>query len=210
MNANSKPKRKPRAASRPHEEPSSPGPIVDKEVFVLLFPLSVRLPLSPVHIPDSSHQLEKHLERIDHLAGWSKFEMDQGNFGPFAQWMYNIGLVFNVRFTGREQANLLHWKLFNEKIMQGIDSLPGDIRLPPRPSRMSDSLNTTLWTFGICPTRATKGQSGHRTLQLTTGASLYVGDWTVHNLLEKYSTENPICGPDSTLIPHQLIVIGVL
>lgn len=152
MNGTSKPKRKPRAASRPHEEPSSPGPVVDKEVSVMLFPLSVRLPLSPVHIPDSSHQLEKHPERIDHLAGRSKFKMDQGNFGPFAQWMYNIGLVFNVRFTGREQADLLHWKLFDEKIVQGIDSLPGDIRLPPRPSRMSDSLNSTLWTIGICPT----------------------------------------------------------
>lgn len=136
--------------------------------------------------------------------------MDQGSFGAFAQWTYDIGLVFNVRFTKNEQADPLSWRLFDQKIMQGVDFLPGGIQLPPRPARIAASLNTTLWTFGKCSGRATKGQPGRRTLQFVPATSLYVGDWTLDNLLTEYAVSNPISGPDDNPVPRQLIVIGVL
>lgn len=47
MNATSKSKRKPPAAVRLREEPSSPSPVVDREFSVMFFPLNVHSPQPP-------------------------------------------------------------------------------------------------------------------------------------------------------------------
>jgi hypothetical protein len=137
--------------------------------------------------------------------------MDDGKFGEFAQWMSDAGLVFDIGFTEEEQSEeRLSWTVFDEKIMQGLQSLPGGIQLPPRPARISFSINSTLWKLGKCSVRATRRHTGRKTLQVGSAADLYVGDWTIDNLLTEHAVANPISGPENTPVPRQLIVIGVL
>ena len=128
--------------------------------------------------------------------------MDDGKFGEFAQWMSNAGLVFDIGFTEEEQSEeRLSWTVFDEKIMQGLQSLPGGIQLPPRPARISFSINSTLWKLGKCSVRATRLHTSRKTLQVGSAANLY---------LTKHAVANPISGPENTPVPRQLIVIGVL
>ncbi|HEX3642143.1 MAG TPA: hypothetical protein VHV10_12705, partial [Ktedonobacteraceae bacterium] len=66
------------------------------------------------------------------------------------------------------------------------------------------------WKLGKCSVWATRHQAGRKTLQLSSAADLYVGDWTIDNLLREHAVANPISGPENTPVPCQLIVIGVL
>lgn len=154
--------------------------------------------------------MEKYPECIEYLAGPCAFEMDSGNFGPFAQWMFDIGLVFDIKFDKEEQTEPLSWKSFDGKILQALDVLPGEIQLPPKPDKIRPSLNSTLWTFSKCVSQAKKRQPGHRTIRLVPATTLSVRDWSVDRLMTEYSVANPISGLDDAPVPRQLIIIGVL
>ena len=50
-------------------------------------------------------------------------------FGTFAQKMFNAGLVFNLEFT-EDELDQPSWRLIDQKIMDGINALPGRPKLP--------------------------------------------------------------------------------
>lgn len=122
--------------------------------------------------------------------------------------MFDLGLVFNVRFDEEELRQLPSWSLFNQKITDGVNSLPGRIMLPPRPSNMNDSVNATLWTFVKCFSQAVRGQKGRRSYSLVPPEPTPTYRWTLDLLREEFAVLNPISGLDDTPVPQQLVIIG--
>ena len=92
--------------------------------------------------------------------------MKSGNFGTFAQWMFDAGLVFDIKFEEDEVEKLPSWSLFDRKIMDGLSSLAARIQLPPRLPKFGESVNTTLWTFVSCPIQSIRGQFGRQSYHL--------------------------------------------
>ncbi|KAF9785059.1 hypothetical protein BJ322DRAFT_1020665 [Thelephora terrestris] len=186
-----KTKRKTQVA-RAYEEPSASNP-VDRNVSVLFFPLNIS------QFPDSIKELQ---------PGIPRFEISNGTFGPFAQRMFDIGLVFHLRFTDDEllQSN---WSLFDRKITDGISSLPARIQLPPRPANQPPSANSTCWTFVKCGIKPARGRSDKRYI-LVHPEHISSSQWTLDYLRGSLAVTNPISGPDEDLIPDRLIVIGSL
>lgn len=205
-----KPRRKTQVATAREEPTSHP---LDREVAVLLFPLNVwdilfaSILLS--HIPHPSHQISDLPECIEHLGAPPSFNIDCGSFGVFAQWMFDIGLVFDLRFTEDELLQPPSWVLFDQKIMDGVASLPARIRLPLRPSHVSASANGTLWTFVKCFTRAVRNQCGRKKYHLTPPPTITTTQWTLDHLTNELSVPNPISGPDDASVPQNLVIIGV-
>ena len=73
--------------------------------------------------------------------------MDCSEFGPFAQRMLDLGLVFNITFTEGELAELrahANWAMFDRKFMDGISTLPAGLELPPWPLNIRPSVS------GVC------------------------------------------------------------
>jgi hypothetical protein len=68
---------------------------------------------------------------LEHLAEDPTFSLDPGNLGPFAQWMSDMGLVFDIQFTEDELEQLPDWNIFDGKFMDRISSLPAVFELPP-------------------------------------------------------------------------------
>lgn len=123
--------------------------------------------------------------------------------------MFDIGLVFNLSFTEAELLQPPSWVSFDQKIMDGVASLPARIRLPPRPSHASASANGTLWTFVKCFLRAVRGQHGRKKYHLTPPPTITAAQWTLDHLTKELSVPNPISGLDDASVPQNLIVIGV-
>jgi hypothetical protein len=136
--------------------------------------------------------------------------MDQGSFGAFAQQMCDVGLVFNIRFSEEELLQLPSWRLFNGKITDGVSSLPGRINLPARPPGVSESVNSTVWTFVRCFSQTVRGRSGRQKYHLVPPNPMPTSKWTLNFLVKEFSVINPISGPDDTPVPQDLIIIGGL
>jgi hypothetical protein len=146
---------------------------------------------------------------LGHLAINPSFSMDSADFGTFAQQMFDLGLVFDIKFTEDELQRLPSWSTFDKKITDGILSLPAGIELPPRPPKLSNSVNSTLWTFVNCPLQTVRGKYGRKVLNLVLPMATPTTKWTLDLLTEDFSVENPISRPDNTPMPQRLIVIGV-
>ena len=138
--------------------------------------------------------------------------MDCSEFGPFAQRMLDLGLVFNITFTEGELAELrahANWAMFDRKFMDGISTLPAGLELPPWPLNIQPSVNATLWTLVKCNNQAKRGQPGLRVFHLghppgVVGMPMYMLD----KLIQELTIPNPISYPDDTPVPHNLVIIG--
>lgn len=131
------------------------------------------------------------------------------NFGSFAQRMFDAGLVFNIQFTEAELGQLPRWDLFDHKIMDQITSLPGKLELPPRPSNVSRSANTTLWTFIKCHVRAQRNNFGCKLIHLNPpSATITPLMYTLETLIDELAMENPISCSDDVPVTKYLIIIG--
>ena len=135
--------------------------------------------------------------------------MDSGSFGVFAQRMFDLGLVFDVRFTKDEIAQLPSWCMFDRKVMDGVSSLPGKIELPPRPSTTSESMNGTLWTFVTRVMKTVRKQPGRQKYHLVPPKDTPTARWTLDVLMGEFSVPNPISGLDDNPVPQNLIIIGL-
>ena len=136
--------------------------------------------------------------------------MDMENFGLFAQRMFSAGLVFNIEFTDAELAKLPDWEMFNQKIMDGISTLPAAPELPPPPPNMPGlSVNTTLWSFVGCHCRPTRNHPGRRSLHLNPPANPITQTmFTLEELSRTLGINNPISLPGDTPVPERLLVVG--
>lgn len=147
---------------------------------------------------------------IEHLVGDPQFNMDVGSFGPFAQRMFDTGLVFNIEFTEDELGLLPRWNLFDRKIMDKISTLPAKLQLPSRPINVLSSVNTTLWSFVKCHSQAQRGHYGRRLYHLNPPlVPITPHTFTLETLIKELAMPNPISCPDDTPIPQHLIIIGV-
>jgi len=123
--------------------------------------------------------------------------------------MFDLGLVFDIRFTEDEIQQLPNWRLFDRKVMDGVLSLPGEIELPPRPLNMSESMNGILWSFVTCSTKAVRNQPGRRKYYLAPPGPTPMARWTLDLLIGEFSLPNPISGLDDNPVPQNLIIIGL-
>ena len=142
------------------------------------------------------------------MGGKISFDMDSGSFGIFAQRMFDVGLVFNIDFTDDELLQLPNWRLFNQKIMAGVSSLPANINLPPPARKLSESVNHTLWAFVKHLSRPVQNQPGTKKHHLVGGEPIPTAKWTLDHLMREFSIPNPISGPDAIPVPQRLIIIG--
>jgi hypothetical protein len=125
--------------------------------------------------------------------------------------MFDIGLVFDIRFTEDELEQLPRWNLFDRKITDGISALSAMLKLPSRPSAMQDSANSTLWSFVQCDQQALRGQYGRWVYHLNLPGPITASEYTLEALIQRFGIPNPISSPDDTLAPpQQLIIIGAL
>jgi len=135
--------------------------------------------------------------------------MDVASFGSFAQRMFDAGLVFNIRFTEDELGQLPRWSLFDRKIMDQVTSLPGELKLPPRPSNVSSSANTTLWTFIKCHLQTQRNNYGCKVIHLNPpSATITPSMYTLETLIRELAMPNPISCSDDVLVTDNLIIIG--
>jgi hypothetical protein len=204
-------KKKKTQAAKAREALRSPEPI-DTDVSIILFPLSVKIfclrqPSARTFlIPCQVSQLPSSLGCYGKSP---EFSMDSGSFGAFAQRMFDLGLVFDVRFTKDEIEQLPSWRLFDRKIMDGVSSLPGKIELPPRPLTTSESVNGTLWAFVDCMAKTVRKQPGRQKYHLVPPKKpTPTARWTLDVLLKEFSVPNPISGLDDNPVPQSLIIIG--
>jgi hypothetical protein len=124
--------------------------------------------------------------------------------------MFDVGLVFNIRYTQDELEGRPSWTLFNKKITDGLASLPAEIQLPPRPASVSESVNTILWTFVEVMIQAVRNHPGRKKFHLVPPQSTPTRKWTLQMLTKEFSVENPISGLEDAPVPQRLIIIGVL
>jgi hypothetical protein len=121
--------------------------------------------------------------------------------------MFRIGLVFSMKFTEAELGGPASWSLFDKKIMEGIRSLPGNLKLPHGCSTAQPSANDTLWTLVKCHEHAVRGQ-GRRAFQFNLPQPMPVTSYTLETIIDQFAVDNPISGPDDSPIPPNLLVIG--
>lgn len=156
------------------------------------------------------YQICEHPPSIEHLICDPRFNMDAGSFGPFAQRMFNAGLVFNIQFTEDELRQLPCWSLFDCKIMDQITTLPGRLELPPRPSNVPSSANATLWTFIKGHTQTQRNNFGRRVIHLNPPAvPITPTMYTLETLIHELAMPNPISCPDDVPLAKHLIIIGM-
>ena len=135
--------------------------------------------------------------------------MAAGSFGPFAQRMFDAGLVFNIQFTDDELEQLPRWNLLDRKIMDQIATLSSRPELPPRPPNTPTSVNATLWTFIKCHTQNKRNNPGRPLIHLNPPADpITPSMYTLDSLTNKLGMSNPISSPDDTPLAKKLIVIG--
>jgi hypothetical protein len=132
--------------------------------------------------------------------------MDPGNFGSFAQQMFNAGLVFNITFTGEEVQQIPRWNSFDEKIMAGISTLAPEIELPPRPPKVQPSANATLWIF--LKFHPKMHRSSNNRSHYLSPPPIAPQMYTPETLIDKIAEPNPISTPDNAPCPQHLIIIG--
>lgn len=124
--------------------------------------------------------------------------------------MFNAGLVFNLEFA-EDELDQPSWRLIDQKIMEGINTIPGGLNLPLRPSNTPMSANDTLWTFVQCHKRATRGHCGRRSMYLIPPTEpITLSMYKLETLIQQLAMPNPISCPDDTPIPEHLIIIGAL
>lgn len=137
--------------------------------------------------------------------------MAAASFGPFAQRMFDAGLVFNIQFTDEELAQLPRWSIFDHKIMDQIATLSSRPELPPRPPNTPISANATLWTFIKCHTQNKRNSPGRPLIHLNPPADpITPSMYTLQNLANKLGMLNPISPPDDTPLAKKLVIIGKL
>ena len=123
--------------------------------------------------------------------------------------MFNAGLVFSLEFA-EDELDQPHWRLLDQKIMDGINALPGRLNLPLRLSNTPMSANDTLWTFVQCHKRAARRHCGHRLMYLVPPTEpITLSMYKLETLIQVLATPNPISCPDDTPIPENLIIIGM-
>src|ERR1700753_97387 len=157
-----------------------------------------------------SYQISGLPPALQTLGENPSFRMEVGDFGIFAQQMFDMGLVFNVEFTEAELGQLPSWSLFDHKITDGISSLRGKPGLPSRPQNMQGSANTTLWSFVKRHSQKQRGKSGRESYHLNPTTPITTSMWTLDFLIQEFAMLNPISGPDDTPMPQHLIIIGKL
>jgi hypothetical protein len=139
--------------------------------------------------------------------------MDMSSFALFAQRMFDIGLVFNIEFTEEELGQLNQqprWSLFDRKIMDGISNLPAGLNLPPRPTNIPISANSTLWSFIKCHMQAQRSHPGRRMFHFNPPTTPITSQmYTLEILIQELALANPISSPDNAAVPQKLIIIGV-
>lgn len=146
---------------------------------------------------------------VEHLIGDPQFNIDAGGLGLFTQTMFTAGLVFNITFTEDELGQLPRWSLFDQKIMDCIAALPSRATLPPRPSNIQSSANTTLWTFVKCHIQSQRSHFGRRRIHFNPPTTpITPSMYTLEILIRELAIANPISCPDDTLVGEQLIIIG--
>ena len=179
-----------------------------KEVSVLVFPHHVCL-LGPLFstLLINFFQVHEYPCKIAVQIGRDEVEffMKKSSFGTFAQQMSDMGLTFNITFTEDELGGLPNWRLFDEKIMDGISHLSAQLELPSRPASMRvESANSTRWVFVHCQETKKCGICTYRFQLPAMTPTLY----TLEHLDQSITIDNPICSSDAAPTPRKLLVVG--
>jgi len=147
---------------------------------------------------------------VEALLGDLELKIAVGDFGQFAQRMLDVGLVFNIEFTGEELGQLPRWELFDHKIMDSISSPTTKIKLPPRPTNTPPSVNTMLWSIVQCHKKSERKHTGLSSYHLNPPTHpITTMSYTLERLIqEKLVVGNPISNPDNTPVPQYLMIIG--
>jgi len=206
MNSSNKGKQKKIRQTAMVEEP----PPLLKEVSILIFPHHVCLlgHFFLLLLIDFFQVHEYPSCITGHVRDDVKFTMNQSSFGTFAQQMSSMGLTFDITFTEDELVGPPNWKLFDEKIMDGMSHLSAQLEFPPRPGHFQevDSCNFTRWAIIYCRKHKKDGVDRYQ-FQLP---AMTPSSYTLEHLVKNFAVDNPISSQSGTLPPSRLLVIGGL